>query len=260
MKALLIISLDFVFVQGTCTLTPKKISTCALVFRQTHYYRNSVLQDKVGRFNLFFRKFITTFLKWHRQYNKNMIYSQKCLDFGVSFKTIPFSYSFGNCALGCPMWGQAAQRGSPAAQIRSTLALVVNHFGSDMRFLGLISSMNIYLVLPMSWALCFFPLCLPGSWGEQLGLGVLCSPLEEGAMFDPWSTWRASWKLTQQQAAGPLSFRYWDGWDYFLSGRTLYFSYWTFPCKLKWENHALNRQAQVIIKNALYQAAWQYLH
>lgn len=30
-KALLIISLDFVFIQGTCTLTPKKISTCALV-------------------------------------------------------------------------------------------------------------------------------------------------------------------------------------------------------------------------------------
>lgn len=154
---------------------------------------------------------------------------------------------------GCPAWlscsSDKKHTGSGGESLWVRHAFLGPHFFSEY-FLG--TSYELSTVLLSSVSAWF----LRGA----VGFGVLCSPLEEGAMFDPWSTWRASWKLTQQQAARPLSLRYWDGWDYFLSGRTLYFSYWTFPCILKWENHSLNRQAQVIIKNALYQAAWQYLH
>lgn len=131
------------------------------------------------------------------------------------------------------MWSQVAQRGSPVSQTRNTLALVFNHLGSGMRSSGLIFSVTISLVLPLSQALCCFPLCLPGSWWERLEWGCCVLSWRRGNV---WSLVHLESFLEADAAAGdPSSLRYWDGFDYFLSGQMLYFSYWTFPCKLKWE-------------------------
>lgn len=84
------------------------------------------------------------------------------------------------------------------AHARSVWALVFNHFGSEIRFLLLTSSVNIYFVLPVGQALRWFAhVCLvPGGSGWNGGAvvslggrGTVWSSVQPGELLGSgWAT------------------------------------------------------------------------
>lgn len=231
------------------------MSIYALILRQTPYYKNSVLYGKLWHYNLFFRKCITTFLKWQRQHKKKWFPPHVCLCVCISFKALPLSHSLDRCTVSCPAWGQATLRGSYQEHVGSGVrqALRVRHPFLAPRFF----SENVFRA-SCGPSLCWFALCLPCPWWERQEWGCYGLPWREGHCWVLGAARRAPWKPRHHRR--PASLWRWGALDHFLSGWAFCFSYLTFSCALNWETDSPNRRAQVIIKNTLQSTAWQYLH
>ena len=176
-----------------------------------------------------------------------------------SFRTIPFSYCFDKYMLSYPVWGQMA-----APQLIQGAHWLWRFITLGQRCPSCLSFLlwMVFSCLPGAQRRAGALHHLPGScWSSDAlhpgGRGSAWSPphpsswslIQRGGLLGSWDTLR-----------GLLSLKHWNRLYHFISERTFYFSYLTFPCKLKWENHSPDRLAQGIIKNTLQEAGWQYPH